>query len=148
MTEIEIVVRAVIIHDGRILLSQSPEGYYAMIGGHVEVGESLQEALKRELKEELQWENNPEQLIWVIENRFLQKGSSVHEIGFYFWINTTDKQLPELNGYKFDNGCVANWIPINELNNIVLLPKILSSMILELSDIPSEQSFIHRVNFE
>lgn len=42
-------------HDGRILLGrqpQFPEGFYSALAGFVEVGESIEEAVARELKEE------------------------------------------------------------------------------------------------
>jgi 8-oxo-dGTP diphosphatase len=53
------VVAAVIEHDGRILIGQRPPGKshpleWEFPGGKVEAGESLKDALARELREELQ----------------------------------------------------------------------------------------------
>lgn len=44
-----------IVHDNKVLLVRSPKwrGYWTTSGGHVEYGESLKAALKREMKEEL-----------------------------------------------------------------------------------------------
>ncbi len=47
---------AVVIHDGRVLLVQRgqppAEGFWAIPGGSVELGETLQSAAEREIKEE------------------------------------------------------------------------------------------------
>jgi 8-oxo-dGTP diphosphatase len=47
---------AIVVHDGRVLLVQRgqppSEGLWAIPGGRVELGETLQEAAEREIKEE------------------------------------------------------------------------------------------------
>lgn len=51
----EPIVGAIIVNrEGKILLSRGKKwgGKYVVFGGHVEVGESLVEAIKREIKEE------------------------------------------------------------------------------------------------
>jgi len=51
----EVVVGALIFNpDGKIFLMRSPkwEGKYGLTGGHIELGETIDEAIKREAKEE------------------------------------------------------------------------------------------------
>lgn len=52
----QIAVGAVVVRDGRVLLVQRgqppSEGLWAIPGGRVELGETLQEAVEREIKEE------------------------------------------------------------------------------------------------
>lgn len=52
---IEVIVGAYIINNNEVLLFQSPKwkNQWTICGGHVEVGESLDNALKREVKEEI-----------------------------------------------------------------------------------------------
>lgn len=45
-------VRAVIIREGKLAVQQSKEGDYKILGGGVEQGESLTDALQREVEEE------------------------------------------------------------------------------------------------
>lgn len=58
-----LAVSAAIIHDGRLLLvrrARSPSvGFYSLPGGGVEAGETLIDALKREIREELNLEVEP-----------------------------------------------------------------------------------------
>lgn len=55
---VEVAVGVLIREDGRVLLSSRPQGkpyagYWEFPGGKIEAGETAEEALKRELKEEL-----------------------------------------------------------------------------------------------
>lgn len=45
-------VRGVIIHDGKIAMQKSASGYYKILGGGIDEGESYADALSRELMEE------------------------------------------------------------------------------------------------
>lgn len=49
----KIVSGPVIIEDGKILLIKDEDDFYKVPGGEVEVGENLEEACKREVKEEI-----------------------------------------------------------------------------------------------
>lgn len=45
-------VRGIIIRDGRIAMQQSSEGYYKILGGGIDEGETHSKALEREIREE------------------------------------------------------------------------------------------------
>ena len=45
-------VRAVIIRDGKIAMQRAKAGYYKILGGGVDEGESYEDALVREVREE------------------------------------------------------------------------------------------------
>ena len=45
----------VLIKDGKMLVQQDRDGSeYALLGGHVKIGETLEDGLKREFKEEIE----------------------------------------------------------------------------------------------
>lgn len=70
MKQIE-VVAAVIVKDGQVLATQRGYGqfkdWWEFPGGKIESGESLREALRREIKEELDTEINVGELIGTVQ---------------------------------------------------------------------------------
>ncbi len=86
--ELELIVRALIIKNRKILVCQTTgRGYYFLPGGHVEFGETMQEALRRELDEELEAKVVRSQFIGGFENLFEQDGQKKHEVSFIFQVD-------------------------------------------------------------
>lgn len=64
-------VAALIIRNGRILLAEHEKGgrrYWLLPGGGVEYGESVEEALKRELIEEAGLEIETRDILWIVDS--------------------------------------------------------------------------------
>ena len=65
------VVAAVIVHDGRVFTTQRGYGdwkdYWEFPGGKVEAGETCEEALKREILEELETEVSVDEYLCTVE---------------------------------------------------------------------------------
>ncbi len=114
---------AIIIEDDAVLFATNDaEKYYYSIGGAIEMGETAEDAVKREVFEETGEHYEIERLAFVEENFFkrndgMLKNLDCHEITFYFLMkpkgiksfNTTSKTL---------NGTVEErleWLKINEL---------------------------------
>ena len=94
MNKIEIIVRAMIKIDKKILLCKNKnKDYYFLPGGHVEYGETLEEALKREVYEEFGLKIKNLKLIFVQENFFEEKDILHHEINFIFEAKITKKKI-------------------------------------------------------
>jgi len=60
--------------------------FWAVPGGRIEAGESSEQALSRELKEEMDWEPRGSNLVCILEHQFELAGESYHQRGFYYLI--------------------------------------------------------------
>ena len=85
---IEIVVRALILQEDHLLVTQWRDGYAFPIGGRVKHGESLECALHREVREEIDVAGRIRGLLYLCENSFGQEGDAVHEFGWYYLFET------------------------------------------------------------
>ena len=125
--KIEILVRAIVYNNGKILVCKKVgREYYFFPGGHVEFGESAEEALKRELKEELGLSLKQSSFIGGSEHLFTEDGKKHHEINLVFEALTnkinTDSRENHLRFFLIDEKQLAK-------ENI--LPKVLTRAILK-----------------
>lgn len=75
--------------------STKQESFYRVPGGGIEFGETSEEALRREIKEEFDAEIESPKLIKVLENIFTYEGNPGHEIVFLYKASFADKKLYE-----------------------------------------------------
>ena len=67
------------------------KAFYRALGGGIEFGETSEEALVREFKEEINADIKVGQLLKVFENIFTYEGVNMHEIIFLYSAEFTDK---------------------------------------------------------
>lgn len=85
VNEFELIVRALVIRDRKILVCQTlGRDYYFLPGGHVEFSENMRDALSRELYEEMGARITDIKFIGGVENLFSQDGKERHEVSFVF----------------------------------------------------------------
>ena len=77
------VVAAIVPRKGRFLLTQRlpgahMEGYWEFPGGKIEDGESLEESLVRELREELGVGIDGVERLWTLEHEYPEKKVTLH----------------------------------------------------------------------
>ncbi|MFW9847737.1 MAG: NUDIX hydrolase [Candidatus Thorarchaeota archaeon] len=144
---------AVMLRNGCVLLSRLEyEDLWVLPGGRVFIGETAQDAVKREIKDEAGFEIGVERLLWVIENFFTYKGieesldirhdARVHDIGFYFLVTPEESagqwQEEEFQGADFperpDVKIIFKWFVREELEDLNLVPPILKDLLKEIPD--------------
>lgn len=113
-------VAAIIIKDDKIMLIQkikNGQEYYVFPGGGVKKGESLEEALTREIKEELSLDIKLFKQIFNITNQDQEE--------YYFLVKDFDG-TPQLNGEEKErmnesNQYIPVWIKLSEAVNLLNL---------------------------
>jgi 8-oxo-dGTP pyrophosphatase MutT (NUDIX family) len=111
------------VSNGRILAtaerdSVKGEDYLRLLGGSVEFGERSDEALRRELREEIGAEIGRLALLDVIENIYTFEGWPGHEIAFLYRGVFTDpsfctrEQIPFIEAGKSD---IAVWTKLEDV---------------------------------
>ena len=125
-------VNGVLIKDNKLLTVQiMNNGIYCCPGGHIKIGESSKNAVKREILEETEINVNVEYPIAFIENFFTRKNKDqVHEISLYYLVNSlNDILLKDHIVEEIDDGIVKQlefkWINIEDLDKFNFQPKIL-----------------------
>ena len=121
---------AIIIENDSVLFATNDvEKYFYSIGGAVELGETAEQAVLREVKEETGIAYEIERLVFVQENFFkrddgMLKNLKCHEITFYFLMKSRGTQ--KLNSHsKTANNTVDErmvWLPINDLDKFEAYP--------------------------
>ena len=115
---------ALIVEDGKLLVVEDEDGFYT-IGGAIQVGERTEEAVIREVKEELGVKAQAGQLAFVVENRFEQDGVSYHNIEFHYLVNLLEDAPLTMQEDEKMQPC--EWIDLDELQNIHLVPAFLKT---------------------
>lgn len=86
MRSIETISRIVIEDGEKILVCKDKQNKnYFFPGGHVELGEFSEDALLRELKEEISFEVNNTELMGIVENIYSAKDGLHHEINLFYY---------------------------------------------------------------
>lgn len=84
-------VAALLFQNDHILVQRAAhDTYWALPGGRAEIGESSEETLVREMREELVRDIRIERLLWTVESFFRYGDYDAHELAFYYLIS-----LPE-----------------------------------------------------
>ena len=137
-------VVGVAIHDGRVLLHRAEgEPFWTLPGGRAEHGETAEETLTREMREELGVDVEVERLVWIVENFFDYDRWRYHEIALYFLMRLPPGSAP-LGAEAFDgvDGAVTlrfRWFPLVQevLAGLPLQPAFLPGALVDLPSAPA-----------
>ena len=111
------VVGAVLVHDGRVFAAKrgpgkSMAGYWEFPGGKVEAGETPEDALARELREELKIDVTVGEFIVTAT---YEAGTAVIELSTY--LCTIIEGVPVLTEHE-----EFRWLPVSELSDVEWAP--------------------------
>ena len=127
-------VMLVVIHDGKLLVGKGydktkNQHFYRLLGGSVNFQEKAEDAIRREIREELNSEIENLNPLDVIQNIFEYDGKKGHQICFVYTGNLTNKSVFEketIHVVEPTYETEAVWVPINEIleNKIPVYPQI------------------------
>lgn len=130
--KLNIRVAGILEHKDYILLHKCKnKDYYALIGGRIKIGETSEEAIKREILEETGKEVEIVKYIATIENFFKEESQKYHEINFIYQLkfkeeNENIEKIENKEGKKYIE---YKWISKKEIENIKILPQPLKEII-------------------
>ena len=125
---------AVLIHNQKILLQRERQGNaYALPGGHIKVGETLENGLLREIMEETGARIDCKRLLWSEECFWEWNGRKTHNLSFYFLTELCDENEIVDDGtfkpHKDNSDVLFGWVPLEQLQNILVYPDFLKDQI-------------------
>jgi 8-oxo-dGTP diphosphatase len=85
--KLKVAAKAIFCHEGEVLIVADPQGKFDFPGGGIENDEDLTMALRREIKEELGWDNFPaEKKLVHVDEWFIPK-LDLHVVAVFYQIN-------------------------------------------------------------
>ena len=115
---------ALILQNGKLLVTKDKDKYYT-IGGAIQVNERTEDAVVREVREELGVKAQAGQLAFVVENRFEQAGVHYHNIEFHYLVDLLDDAPLTMQEDEKMQPC--EWIDLDKLEGIQLVPAFLKT---------------------
>lgn len=113
---------ALIKQDDKFLFIKDNDTYF-VVGGAIQVNELSQEAVRREVKEELGIEITVDKLAFMVENIFVHEDYNYHNIEFHYFCETT--QNVPMQMIEQDNKLDVVWLSIHELQRYDIKPNFL-----------------------
>ncbi len=132
-------VCAIILHEGKILAMQDERSpYFYLPGGRVKMGETAEDAVIREIKEELNITARIIRPLWLNQGFFKEDvdGLQYHEICLYFLMDISDTDLLS-KGDKFslrEGECwhCFEWLQYERLQHEYFYPNFIKTEIFQL----------------
>lgn len=143
-------VCAVILNDGKILAMQDERSpYFYLPGGRVKMGETAEDAVIRETKEELNIIARIIRPLWLNQGFFKEDvdGLQYHEICIYFLMDISDTDLLSRGDAFFRQEGVHRhtfqWLKYEQLQHEYFYPVFLKKKIFDLP-----QTFMIQTEYE
>lgn len=126
-----------IIKNNKVLVVEMDNnGFYCLPGGYVEIGETTEDAIKREMQEEYGKEVIIKQYLGMVENYFVTKSlRRMHEISCYYLIDLKDDNIvqEDYSLIENDKGYIVRldfkWIDLSEIDNYIIKPRFLKDLL-------------------
>lgn len=131
VNKISVKVMCLIQHNRKLLVNKGydkvkKQTFYRLIGGKVEFGERMEDAIKREIKEELNCEVKSLEFITAKEGIFTYEGERGHEANFLYKVELEKEDLfeKEIIPNPDSDEFPAVWISIADVlsEKVILYP--------------------------
>lgn len=134
---------AVITRNDKLLVMRDNScSHYYLPGGRVKYNESVQDAILREIKEELGVDAKLIRPLWFAQMffEFDESETHCHELSVYYLTKIPDDALSNLNvkyhGIEDEKEQTFEWVDINTLKSLNLYPLFIKDKILNLPNHP------------
>lgn len=130
-------VSAVIIRNDCLLTMQDNAYSYSYLpGGRVKMGETAEQAMHRELTEELHADLPILRPLWLCQDFFTEEdtGERFHEICIYYLVDGINLPEGEFSYAEDDRINRFSWTPIDKLSSMHLYPEFIKASIHHLPD--------------
>jgi ADP-ribose pyrophosphatase YjhB (NUDIX family) len=116
-------VGAIVVRDGALLMvrrdKEPARGLWSVPGGHVEPGEYLQDAVRREVREETGLEVAVDHLVGIFEVL-----GDPHYVILDFFARPTDEGSLSPSG----DAAEARWVPFDEVTELECTPRLVETL--------------------
>lgn len=134
-------VCGILLHEHKILAMQDARSpYYYLPGGRVKLGETAEEAVQRELKEELGISVKIQRPLWLNQAFFTEDVDHLHchELCVYFLMDSLEHSLLQKGeAFSVQEGervLKFRWLPLESLETEYFYPLFLKKEIFHLPD--------------
>jgi len=133
---------AAVLLDGERILAMHDERspYFYLPGGRIKMGERAEDAVLREVREELGIEARIERPLWLSQAFFTEDvdRTDYHELCFYFLLNASGTDLPargdRFRGSEQHHVHDFEWLPFDRLKDEYFYPLFLKTEIFRLPE--------------
>ena len=131
---------AVILHENRLLAMRDERSpYYYLPGGRVRLFESFEDALRRELSEELEIDATLVRPLWLVQSLFTEdvQNTRFHELCLYYLVEPDASLLCRGEVFLHIERTHTQrfcWLPIDSLKDAYFYPLFLKDRIRHLPD--------------
>lgn len=129
-------VAGLLEHNGKYLAVKIEDNTFLCLpGGHVELGESTDEAILREMGEELGYPVKIKKLMAVAQNFFEKKDKKFHEFSFYYMVEPENEDDVNPENYvriENDKGVMKKlefiWLSKEDFDSVEFNPRFVKNM--------------------